>query len=396
MTASEQDKKPMCGWIPNVPGANPVCVVGAGFQTAVLDPPLPMSATKDSDEKNIIEKTFSESGVEFPALNLLGPRLTNTDLNYVWANIRSISEFYRHLTEDIVKTYKRKFSNKRMGYLVEHLKKQPAASSPSWLLWIILGVELKKMLAFQYDKRKLKLKEKNQLPHGLKEFLGATKTKAVTWISLNYDLALEKVLEECKCVGPKNWRYGFENLLVGQNNLSLGEGRHLIVKPHGSLNIWFNTVWEKRFDPAKRNLHQVSFVDSKKRLKTCAFKEVGCVNGNVPAKERRPWVIGYLPDEMKHELKTPGNFADTAHDLCKWNLTYAALALQKASSLYILAYSMPGEDLWIWERLAALEKKKDFLVYVASGSDTPRITSALKSLGFTKTKKLSSSDDGFI
>lgn len=390
MAASERDNKPWRGWNTNDHDqeANPVCVVGAGFQRAVLNPLLPMSATKDSYEKNIIEKTFSGSGAEFPALNLLGPCLTNTDLNYVWANIRSISEFYRHLTEDIVKTYKKTFSNKPMGYLVECLSK---VQDPASLLSTILGLELKKILALQYAQERLKLSD--PLPCGLVKFLDATKTKAVTWISLNYDLALEKVLEECKCVGPKNWRYAFENLLEGQNHLSQGEGGHLIVKPHGSLNIWFNTVWESRSDPAKRDLHQVSFVDSKDRLKTCDFAKVGYVNGNGPAKERRPWVVGYLPDEMKDEHNRPGNFADAAHDLCKWNLTYAALVLQKASSLYILAYSMPGEDLWIWERLAAL-RRKDLPIHVASGSDTPRITSALKSLGFTKTKKLS--DDGFI
>ena len=145
MAESEQDKKTMCVWNENVPGANPVCVVGAGFQRAVLDPPLPMSATKDPIEKNIIEKTFSESGAEFPALNLLGPRVTKTDLNYVWTNIYRISESRRLLTADIIKTYKDTFSSKPMGYLVECLRKQseslpPSLQNPASLLSTILGV----------------------------------------------------------------------------------------------------------------------------------------------------------------------------------------------------------------------------------------------------------------
>ena len=118
-------------WAKNDPGDNPVCIIGAGFQRAVLDPPLPMPASKDPMEKNIIEKTFSESGAEFPALSLLGPRLTKTDLNYVWTNIYRISEFWQSLTPEVIKTYKDTFSNKPMGYLVESLRKRSESLPPS-------------------------------------------------------------------------------------------------------------------------------------------------------------------------------------------------------------------------------------------------------------------------
>jgi hypothetical protein len=353
-----------------------------------------MPATKDPNEKNIIEKTFSESGDEFPALNLLGPRLTKTDLNYVWTNIYRISEFWRFQTPDIIKTYKDAFTNKPMGYLVESLRKQseslPASlQNPASLLWTILGVELKRMLAFQYDQTKLKLKDPP--PCGLVNFLDATKTRIVTWISLNYDLALESVLQ--KYGGPPNWVYGFEKLFEGLSKESSNEVTHVIVKPHGSLNIWFTTVWESRVASGTRDLHQVSFVDTDDRLKTCPFDEVGGKVGSNSLEERRPWVIGYLPDEMKDELNSPALLPDPAHDLCKWNMSYAGLALQRASSLYVLGYSMPDEDRWIWERLAAL-RSKDFPVYVASGNDSDRITMALKSYGFTETNKLTK--DGLL
>jgi hypothetical protein len=141
-------------------------------------------------------------------------------------------------------------------------------------------------------------------------------------------------------------------------------------------------VWESRSIPTKRDLHQVYFVDSKDKLKTCDFAEVGCIKGNDPATEIRPWVIGYLPDEMKDELNSPAMLPDAAHDLCKWNMSHAGLSLQKASALYILAYSMPDADRWIWERLRALPKK-DFPIYVASDSDTKRIVESLREYGFT-------------
>jgi hypothetical protein len=84
---------------------------------------------------------------------------------------------------------------------------------------------------------------------------------------------------------------------------------------------------------------------------------------------------------------------DSAHDLCKWNMSYAGLSFQKASALYILAYSMPEADRWIWERLRALPKK-DFPIYVASKNDTKQIANLLRKYGFTATKCLTS--DGRI
>lgn len=369
-------------WNTNIPGATPVCVVGAGFQRAVLDPPRP--STED-----IICETIRDCPDEFPALEVVGRVVSNRNLNFVWTNIYYISDMWRSLAPEVIKAYEGvSFRNTSMSYLVEHLKKQPQSGSPAWLLCLILGVELKKMLAFQYEQTKLTLKD--PLPDGLVKFLAATEKRTFTWVSLNYELSLERVLE--KCVDANNWRYGFKDLLDGRTKGMPGDVRHVIVKPHGSLNVWFKTVWESRSKSGKPDLHELAFVDTD-RLKTCPFAEVGCVNGNEPAEELRPWVIGYLPDIMKDELTSPGFFADTAHDLCKWNMSYAGLAFQKASSLYVLGYSMPDEDRWVWERLAAL-RKKDFPIYVASQSDSERIKAALKAYGFSKTEILTS--DGSI
>lgn len=368
-------------WKSTEPGNNPVCLVGAGFQFAVLDRCLPKTET-------IISQTVRDLPSRFPALKLVRPLLMNVKLNYVWANLHRISEYGSLLTPKILTAYQTRFRGSPMGYLVEHLKRQPASSSPTWLLWILLGVELKKMLAFQYAQKNIK--RKHSVPSGLVKFLAETKKKRVTWISLNYDLCLETVLKEH--LGDGKWRYGFENFLEGFDKVPSGVEGHVIVKPHGSLNIWFKTKWETRSGSGKRDLHELYFVDPKKLLKTCAWADVGCVNGNDPAEELRPWIIGYLPDAMKDEINSPGNFADTAHDLSKWNVTYAALALQKASSLCILAYSMPEEDHWIWERLRALPKKT-FPIYVASAGDTKRIVDSLCGYGFHASKL---TENGFI
>jgi len=368
-------------WKENKPGDSPVCIVGAGFQLAVLDPTRP--STDD-----IISNTVDNCGDQFPALKRLTPLLANRNLNYVWTNIERICQYGPTITPSVIGAYEGDFNGKPTGFLVDHLKKLDAASSPSWLLWILLGVELKKMLALQYDRTNIKLKV--PIPCGLKTFLAEIESKSVTWISLNYDLCLETILRDQ--FGDGKWSYAFEDFFKGFDKGRRDVEGHVIVKPHGSLNIWFKTVWKSRSISKERDLHKLYFVDSKCKLKTCRFGEVGCVNGNDPAAELRPWLIGYLPDEMKDELNSPGNFADSAHDLCKWNLTSAALALQRASSLYILAYSMPEEDRWIWERLRALPNKK-FPIYVVSRNDTKRIVESLGVYGFDA-KELS--DNGCI
>jgi len=366
-------------WKKNSPGDNPVCIVGAGFQLAVLDRKRPSTG-------DIISKTVDERPSEFPALNRLCPLLTNRNLNYVWTNIYTIGENWQRLTPDIVAAYKTNFPNTRMGWLVGDIEQRNRNSYPG-LLSLILGVELKRMLAFQYDQAELCLT--TAFPGDLKDFLSASK-KHICWVSLNYDMCLEKALDTF--VGKFEWRYGFQELFSGDDEKSSSNICHVVVKPHGSLNIWFKTVWNSRCRPTEPDLHELLFVDKSDRLKSCAFKEIGYVSSGKPCEEVRPWIIGYLPDFMKDELNSPGNFADSAHDLCKWNLTYGALALQKASSLYILAYSMPEEDRWIWERLRALPKKA-FPVYVASAGDTKRIVKSLSEYGFDANEL---TDNGFI
>jgi hypothetical protein len=367
----------VAAWTTNDPGDNPVCIVGAGFQLAVLEGCLPST-------KNIIPETVSKFGNDFPALRLLDPHLPKPELNFLWTHIYCISQLWQSLTPEVIKAYDTKFINSPMGYLVQHLKRQPASRSSSWLLWMILGVELKRMLALQYDWKKITLKP--QLPPGLCKFIEVNKKHSVTWVSLNYEMSLETFLDGC--AGSKKWRYAFQGLFEKDFWPDTANANHVVVKPHGSLNVWFTTSWEGRPSSLKPNVHEVFFADRKQRLKTCVSDKIGVECPGDPSLERRPWLIGYLPDELKHELNTPAVFSDTAHDLCKWNMTHAALAIQKASSLYILGYRMPDEDLWVWSRLAALPNKK-LRIYVASKNDSDRIVDALKGYGFNRAKRLS-------
>jgi hypothetical protein len=106
--------------------------------------------------------------------------------------------------------------------------------------------------------------------------------------------------------------------------------------------------------------------------------------------EKRPWLIGYLPDEFKDELNSEALFSDLAHDLCKWNAAYTSFALENATSIFILGYSMPEEDKWIWARFKNIDKKEDRKIYVASKGDSDNIVERLKNIDFAKAEKVNS------
>jgi hypothetical protein len=139
----------------------------------------------------------------------------------------------------------------------------------------------------------------------------------------------------------------------------------------------------------------VYFEDPNDYLKTCSEADLGCNNfrkGEAP-RDYRPWLIGYVPDAMKDEINTPGGYADAAHDLCKGNVAFAALSLQKATSLYVLGYRMPPEDTWVWNRVVGV-LDKSVPVYVASRGDTESIANRFRVCGFTDVHELTES--GYI
>lgn len=100
--------------------------------------------------------------------------------------------------------------------------------------------------------------------------------------------------------------------------------------------------------------------------------------------KKRPWLIGYLSDDRKDELTSKPYISDLAHDLCKWNMAYSSFAFVNATSLFILGYSMPEEDEWIWTRVRNIENKKKIKIYIASHNDSEKILKSFENIGFRK------------
>jgi hypothetical protein len=198
-------------------------------------------------------------------------------------------------------------------------------------------------------------------------------------------------LEEKKIV----WKYAFSDWISSdsQESRKRSAAKHIIFKPHGSLNICFVTHCGPDRD---RNRYGLHFVKENDWLATCNEENFGYKreakkrSRKVVAIEEGAWIIGYLADAEKQEHNSPGYFADTVHDLSKVNLYGAALAMRQATSLYVLGYSLPEKDSWLRRRIEALDRKPRKInpdttpVYVASKDDSGRILKYFAELRFKK------------
>jgi len=370
----------MTDWRDNTPGTDPVCVVGAGFSLAVLESPPP--STRD-----LIPDSVCYHAVKFPILKCLVqdlPTAVNSgfdpdiSINSVWRRLGEFGQFLSSHFRQVFDDYAKQPDDSRIWNVVRRLI---LAYDPSRFIEIMLEIELKRMVALQFDGSTLRPKPVRDFP-GLEALLEGQHSSTTTWISLNYDTALEVLLQAMTKAGA--WRYCFDGWFAG--DAAIDGARHILAKPHGSVNVWFDTVWQ--VPP----LHTVYFADPQDHLKTCSEAKVGGDNfreGESP-REYRPWLVGYVPDEMKYELNSPGFYADAAHDLCKGNLAFAGLSLQKATSLYVLGYSMPTEDTWMWSRVGGMHDKS-VPVYVASRGDTESIVNQFRVRGFSSVYNLSDS-----
>ncbi|OGH07496.1 MAG: hypothetical protein A2W22_01100 [Candidatus Levybacteria bacterium RBG_16_35_11] len=354
------------------PGKKPVCMVGAGFQKAVLHEELKLPSTED-----IIEKTVESQGEQFPILSILFDKKISPrcDLNYIWKNINRLSSLLANYYSKIELNYS--LLNNKIIEVINYYKKcnQP----PHTIIWVVLGLELKKMLAYQYNSTKINGESsfKKCAIGNLKEII--SKSEKITWISLNYDIVLEQMLVYAIYNQKKfnhsfgEVKYSFEQLF---GNLNIVDFKHLIIKPHGSLNVVFKTENQNSND----KIHSLCFKEDDDYFATFDWNEFGYDKNNQNL-EKRPWLIGYLPDEMKDELNSRACFSDLAHDLCKWNMASTSFALEYASSIFILGYSMPQEDEWIWARFRNI-RKKNKNIFVASKCSSERIVKEFKRNGF--------------
>lgn len=347
-------------WNKNKPGKYPLCIVGAGFSMANLKQDTTIPFTEKLIKKTI-ENDYIKS--EFPVLNFAYSKFsggmfekTTLNLNDFWKSIYEISSSLQLYLHEIEEKFK-DIDNHRIKYL------STRRTTISSFISTMLGIELKKMLCYWYSKQKIDKDIK--ISEGVKKFIKSNEVQNISWVSLNYDTVLETILSR----NGEEWDYWFGEWIQENENQKC---KNILIKPHGSLNVWFESKWDMHVT------HKLNYVENNNKLETCDFNKVGLEETtNI---EYRPWLIGYLPDYMKDEIKSSSGFVDAAHDLCKANISYMSLRIKKASSIYILGYSMPNEDQWILKRIAEL--KRDISIYVASKKDTNRIINQLEDLGF--------------
>jgi hypothetical protein len=352
-------------------------IVGAGFPLAIWDNNLPstanllkITAEKDPDKFPIIKRL-----IDGPCANC-GELSPSNDLNYVWTNITffgiALISQYKEIRQD--------YSNFSPDSCITKLIRcRLNKFDPLHFISTMLEIEIKHAISLYYKDKGCPDNLNDLLD--LKNLLTGEFTQ-VTWLSLNYDVVLESLIDKEKGASDK-WKYCFEQFFP--NSIQCQKTKHIIIKPHGSVNVWFNTDWNQ-------NTHCLKYERLDNLLVTCDPDKIGCASPHDNScEERRPWLVGYLPDFMKGEHNSPGAFADCAHDLCKLNLTYAALSLYSATSVYVLGYSMPSEDVWLWNRFKALPQtiKDKINIYVASGKKTDRIIKTFKDDGFVNVKYLS-------
>lgn len=387
-----------------------VCVVGVGLGCAML---------KDDDKfktETMIDEAVKANADAFPILSLLfrddkSSRFAS-NLNYVWTHLE---EFGRVALADYACILQK--HGMRPGIFGDGLELLKPLYSPSQVISILLEWELKRLIATVYANHGSKQQVRDfvgksigrTVHRDIRQFIEWLRDKNVTWISLNYDTVLEEMLEKLHV----EWEYWFQSLISGFGRTS---SKHVIVKPHGSLNVWFRSDWPGTAtsigQPEKRRevfTHALGFACERQQgthlfsqsripsrldlLETCPASQIHVLQDSPlgPSGGRRdswfyefrPWLVGYVPDDMQLEVNTPGIFADPAHDLCKANLGCAGLTLMRAKQLYIFGYSMPPEDRFFWNRIEALprENKSRLSVRIASGKDTIRCIDKMKSLG---------------
>jgi hypothetical protein len=365
------------GWVDVVPGKNPICLIGAGFSTAAIKCPIPSTSS-------IINEAVNTHSNDFPMLKALvqkheGTSKSSLSLDQVWRyslkHAIELEESFDSILTDYDSLHNQRFLNFLNVY-----KDQP----PKTILWVLLGLELKKMIAFYYGNM-----SKVEFSDNIKLNLGCfiKKTKNIFWVSLNYDLILEFLLTTIKKRSrftdtTKDISYAYSPLL--SNSPILSNPKHCIIKPHGSINVSFDTIWDY---PSA--IHTVHFANRSNLLQGFDWQQIGYSSSSKPYTESRPWLIGYVPDFMKDELNSPVLYSDIAHDLFKFNMATFALKLHNASAILILGYSMPADDEWIWVRMANIFKKA-VPIYVASRGSTPSIVHRLNLMGFNNVFELNS------
>lgn len=356
-------------------GKRPLCIVGAGFPIGMLTTTIPSTGT-------IIKNTVQTSPNDFPALSFLVNNIkpSNLALNFIWENIKCMAKLLIPFYNQIVGQYSSSSCSGIINFLSyynsQNYKSQ--TDKEETILWILLGIELKKMISKNYAFKSIS-QWKTSAWTNMDSLL--SNNDSFTWLSLNYDLVLEKLLLDREKVtifnnNTREIRYSFTHLLIDPFEFSQPT-KHLIVKPHGSVNISFKSQYINK----NSIKHSLVFVDPTDFGNTLHPSAYGYTNQTIPFEEERAWLIGYLPDDAKDELNSQALFSDMSHDLCKWNMATSSYSFYHATSLIIIGYSMPSADEWIWKRIENMPNQS-INVYIASHSQSTAIANLFYQKGF--------------
>lgn len=357
-------------------GNSALCIIGAGFQIGVLKNALPSTTT-------ILQEAANKYPNDYPIINeiISANYFRGLTLNRLWSDIYKFASFVSYAYSRFFNHHMRIKSN--MKEFFDALSK--GGRNPIDILWLGLGLELKKAVSQFYhptNKGNFNSSKIDNIKTIINNF-----DKRV-WVSLNYDLVLEEALAEIHSVSLFNGttdqvRYLNEEFV--NNSISIFNPKRLskdiIIKPHGSINLSFETNW------TEPPTHALVFVDPDNYLTTFDHNKIGYEIRNGSAYESRPCIIGYVPDDFKDEHNSKSYYSDIAHDFCKLQMTSITFAISQADCIFILGYSMPAEDEWLWKRMKDIQNKNKQII-ICSHSDSQRIENEFHSLGFRNTSIL--------
>ncbi len=346
---------------------NKVIIVGAGFQQSVLEENFILPTSK-----NIISLIAGKENSELHILHYLTKTLNPEllSLDYIW-NANHQGKIFQSISSEKITDILRNYDNTSIGNIIKYYSQAiyphvgvSFYERPKELLFIILGIELKKLVSVAY-KYNPELKFKTKL---IKQYI---RNENISWISMNYDVVLESIFQKFKY----SWDYCFSSKITNKNIVK--KFIHKVIKPHGSLNVCFHTYREG----LNKTEDELYYIDESKPLKTFNFKDFGYTNYTVPFTEKRPWLIGYLMDEFKDEINSSTKSSDIAHDLNKLNLLETRFELNKATDIMIWGYSLSSADLWMQNYLKEIPNKK-INFEIASDKDSSKIKNLLIELGY--------------
>ena len=144
------------------------------------------------------------------------------------------------------------------------------ATGATDILWLGLGLELKKAVSQFYhatNKGNFNPSNINNIGTIFHNF------DKRFWVSLNYDLVLEEALVEILHLSLFNAatdqvRYLNEEFLNNSIFIPKSISKDVIIKPHGSINLSFETDWNT-------SSHVLKFVDPKDYLKAFDHNKIG-------------------------------------------------------------------------------------------------------------------------